>query len=86
MFVTPIAGEDFESLLEEVARSDILAPLTEIVVVCHSLSYCFKVGIRVVRVEDLIAVHHGDEVLGFGEIDDVVGVAGEHVDGFDLVP
>ena len=33
----------------------------------------------------LVAVHHRDEVLGVGEVDDVVGVAREHVDGLDVV-
>ena len=32
------------------------------------------------RVEDLVGVHHRHKVLGVGEVDDVVGVAGEHDD------
>ena len=36
-------------------------------------------------VEDLVAVHDCYEVLGVGEVDDVVGVAGEHDDGLDVV-
>ena len=36
-------------------------------------------------VERLIGPHDGDERVGIGEIDDVVGVAGEHVDGLDVV-
>ena len=42
-------------------------------------------GIRLLLIEDFVAVHDGDEVLGLGEVDDVVGVAGEHVDGLDVV-
>ena len=45
----------------------------------------FEVGIGFVGIEDFVAVHHRDEVLGVGEVDDVVGVAGEHVDGLDVV-
>ena len=36
-------------------------------------------------VEDLVAVHNSYEVLGVGEVDDVVGVAWEHDDGLDVV-
>ena len=36
-------------------------------------------------VEKLIGPHDSDEGIGIGEIDDVVGVAGEHVDGLDAV-
>ena len=36
-------------------------------------------------VEDLVAVHNCYEVLGVGEVDDVVGVAWEHDDGLDVV-
>ena len=51
----------------------------------HLLFHWFKVSIRSVRVEELIGPHEGDERLGVGEVDDVVGVAGEHVDGLDFV-
>lgn len=44
-----------------------------------------KVGVGPVRIEYLVAVHDGDEVFGVGEVDDVVGVAGEHDDGLDFV-
>ena len=40
--------------------------------------YWVKVCVGASRVEDLVAVHHGDEVLRLREVDDVVGVAGEH--------
>ena len=36
-------------------------------------------------IERLVGPHHGDEVFGVGEVDDVVGVAGKHVDGLDAV-
>lgn len=44
-----------------------------------------KVGIGPVRIEYLVAVHDGDEIFGIGEVDDVVGVAGEHDDTLDFV-
>lgn len=44
-----------------------------------------KVGIGPVRIEYLVAIHDGDEVFGIGEVDDVVGIAGEHDDGLDFV-
>lgn len=44
-----------------------------------------KVGVGPVRIEYLVAVHDGDEVFGIGEVDDVVGIAGEHDDGLDFV-
>ena len=51
----------------------------------HLLFHWFKVSIRSVRVEELIGPHEGDERLGVGEVDDVVGVAREHVNGLDGV-
>ena len=36
-------------------------------------------------VKDLIAGHHRHQVFGITEIDDVMGPAGDHIDGFDLV-
>ena len=44
-----------------------------------------KIGVGPVRIEYLVAVHDGDEVFGIGEVDDVVGVAGEHDDTLDFV-
>ena len=44
-----------------------------------------KVGVGPVRIEYLVAVHDGNEVFGIGEVDDVVGIAGEHDDGLDFV-
>lgn len=52
----------------------------------RSLFFDFvKVGVGPVRIEYLVAVHDGDEVFGIGEVDDVVGIAGEHDDGLDFV-
>ena len=44
-----------------------------------------EIGIRSIRVEHFIAVHHRHEVLGVGKVDDVVGIAWEHDDGLYLV-
>ena len=44
-----------------------------------------EVGIGARGVEALVAVHHGDEVVGLAEVDDVVGIAGEHVHGLDVL-
>ena len=44
-----------------------------------------KVGVGPVRIEYLVAIHDGDEVFGVGEVDDVVGVTGEHNDTLDFV-
>ncbi len=38
-----------------------------------------------VRVENLVAVHHRHQIFRFGQIDDVVSPAGNHVDSLDLV-
>ena len=47
--------------------------------------HLFKECIRVGRVELLVRPHQGDEVLGLAQIDDVVGVPRQHVDGLGLV-
>ena len=49
------------------------------------LLYFFEEGVGALRVEDFVAVHDSDEVFGVGEVDDVVRVAGEHVDGLDVI-
>ena len=36
------------------------------------------------RVEEFVGPHEGDEVFRVGEIDDVVGIARQHVHGLDL--
>lgn len=37
--------------------------------------YFIEIGVRTLRVENLVAVHDGHEVFGFAQVDDVVGVA-----------
>ena len=44
-----------------------------------------EVCVWTVGIEDLVAVHDGDEVLGVGEVDDVVRIAREHDDGLNVV-
>ena len=36
-------------------------------------------------IKDLVAIHHRDEVLRVGEVDDVVRIARQHVDALDVV-
>ena len=36
-------------------------------------------------VEDLVGPHDGHQVFRFGEIDDIVGVARQHMDGLDAI-
>ena len=47
--------------------------------------YLIVICIRASGVEDFVAVHDGNEVFGVTQIDDVVGVAGEHDDRLDVV-
>ena len=49
------------------------------------LFYWFEVCIGLVGVEDLVAVHHRDEVFRVAEVDDVVGIARQHVYALDVV-
>ena len=37
------------------------------------------------RIKDLVAIHHRDEVLRVGKVDDVVRIARQHVDALDVV-
>ena len=37
------------------------------------------------RIEYFVRPHEGDEVLSFTQIDDVVRISGQHVDGLDAV-
>ena len=37
------------------------------------------------RVEDFVAPHHGNKILRVAEVDDVVGVAGEHYHALDAL-
>ena len=47
--------------------------------------YRVKERIWVRRIKDLIAIHHRDQVLCFGEVDDVMRIPREHVDALDIV-
>ena len=47
--------------------------------------YCLAEGIGTVRVKLLVCPHDCNQVLGIGQIDDVVCVAGEDMNGVDLV-
>ena len=38
-----------------------------------------------IRIEDFIAGHHGHQILRFGQIDDVMCPAWNHVNGLDMV-
>lgn len=52
------------------------------------LSFCLdgvEVGVGMTGIEDFVAVHDRDEVLGVGEVDDVVGIAGQHDDRLDFI-
>ena len=52
---------------------------------CQIGLYFVEVGVGAVGVEDFVAVHDCDEVFSVGEVDDVVGVAGQHYHGLDAV-
>ena len=60
----------------------LLAPLENLL--CSPLNL-LKEGIGLLRVEDFVTIHDRNEVLGLGEIDDVVGIAWKHVDALDVV-
>ena len=47
--------------------------------------YLIEVSIRTLRIEDLVAVHHCYEVFLVAQVDDVMGVAGEHLHGLNLL-
>lgn len=47
--------------------------------------YFIEVSVRTLRIEDLVAVHDGHEVFGFAQIDDVMGVTGQHLHGLNLL-
>ena len=42
-------------------------------------------GIRLIRIKDLVAIHHRDEVLRVGEVNDVVCIPRQHVNALDVV-
>ena len=37
-----------------------------------------------IRVKAFVGPHEGDEVFRFGEVDDIMGIPGEHMDGLDV--
>ena len=39
-----------------------------------------------VRVKNLVAGHHRHQILRLGQVNDIVGPAGNHVDSLNLVP
>ena len=45
----------------------------------------FEVCIWFIEIEYLVTVHNRYKILGIREVDDVVCVAGKHVDGLDIV-
>ena len=47
--------------------------------------YWIEVCIWSSGIENLVAIHDCYEILGVGEVDDVMGVAREHDDGLDVV-
>ena len=47
--------------------------------------YWVEERIRVRRIKDLIAIHHRDEVLRVGEVDNVMRIPRQHVDALDVV-
>ena len=49
------------------------------------LIYWIEESVGLIGIEDFIAVHDGYEVFGVAEVDDIMGVAREHVDSFNLV-
>ena len=48
-------------------------------------SHRLKERIRMCRIEDLVGPHQRDQVLGLAQVDDVVGIAGQHVHSLDPV-
>ena len=41
--------------------------------------------IRLVGIKNLVTVHYRNQVLGLGEVDDVVGIARQHVHSLDII-
>ena len=52
---------------------------------CSMLLYLIKVGIRFIRVEHLVAVHHRHQIFGIRKVDDIVSITGKHDDALYLV-
>ena len=51
----------------------------------REILHLLEVRVRLAGVEDLVAVHHRHQILGVGEVDNVVRVAWQHVDALDVV-
>lgn len=49
------------------------------------LLYLLKERIRMGRVEDLVCPHHGHKVLRFGQVDNVVRIAGQHMNRLNMI-
>ena len=50
------------------------------------MSHQLKESIRPLRVEGFIGPHEGYQILSFRQIDDVVGIPGQHVHCLNLFP
>lgn len=48
--------------------------------------YLFSECIGVCGIKLLVCPHHGDEILGIGQVDDVVRIPRQHVYCLDLLP
>ena len=44
-----------------------------------------EVSVRLIRIENFVAVHHCHQILGIAEVDDVVRIARKHVHRLDVV-
>ena len=38
-----------------------------------------------IRVKAFVCPHKGDQIFRFGKVDDIMGIAGEHMDGSDML-
>ena len=62
-----------------------LLPIYTLVIVYILQSNRLKEGVRLGGIEELVGPHQSNQVLGFAEIDDVVGIAGQHVDRLNVL-
>ncbi len=62
-----------------------LLPIYTLVIVYILQSNRLKEGVRLGGIEELVGPHQSNQILGFAEIDDVVGIAGQHMHGLDLL-
>ena len=51
----------------------------------QDFSHRFKEGVRLIRVEDLVAGHHCDQIFSIAEVDDAVRPAEDHVDRLNRI-